>query len=234
MNHSNENCQFKYGHHCDSLFSQSVSLRMRKRGAFIVVEGIDFSGKTTLACALTDELNVSGIPTSYYHCPGSGEVTKELIGQFLDRKVDMSPETSQHLFVANRWEVNNKVIGDLRAGKCVVVDRYTLSGLVYSAMSDEWTKAMEKGLSVPDLTLYMDITVREAIKRRNAGSKTIQKYDSAAQLQQVLDRYDVALHNMDAVINLSADGPVSDLIKQAKHWVTTTMRRVENTDIKVY
>lgn len=207
---------------------------MRKRGAFIVLEGIDNSGKTTLACSLFDELNASGIPTSYYHCPGSGQVTKQLIGQFLDRKVDMSPEVSQHIFVANRWEVNNKVVQDLRAGKCVIVDRYTLSGLVYSGMSNEWTKAMEKGLSVPDLTLYMEIPVEEALKRRNSADKTIQRYDGPAQLQQVSDRYAWALHNMPNVIDLCALNPLPDLVREAKRYVITTIHRVENTNIAVY
>lgn len=42
-----------------------------RRGAFIVIEGIDRSGKTTQSTKLVEALNKAGIPAVYMRFPGS-------------------------------------------------------------------------------------------------------------------------------------------------------------------
>ncbi|XP_020519402.1 thymidylate kinase-like [Amborella trichopoda] len=48
----------------------------------------------------------------------------------------------------------------LRAGTTLIVDRYSYSGVAFSAAKGldlEWSKAPEMGLLAPDLVVYLDI-----------------------------------------------------------------------------
>lgn len=57
----------------------------------------------------------------------------DLINAFLTNKQDFSDETIHLLFTLNRWESKQKMEALLMSGTTLIVDRYSYSGVAYSA-----------------------------------------------------------------------------------------------------
>jgi dTMP kinase len=103
----------------------------------------------------------------------------------------MNPRSEILLFQASRAQLVEEVIRPaLAAGSVVLCDRYADSTLAYQGYGHrvdlntlgEIVRFATGGLK-PDLTLFLDITVEEGLKRRNAGGDWNR-----------LDDYDVQFH----------------------------------------
>lgn len=81
------------------------------------------------------------------------------------------------LFSANRWEIASVIEEDINNGVTLIVDRYSYSGVVYTAakanpnLSLEWAWQPEIGLPQPDLCLFLRISPEEAAKRGGFGAE---------------------------------------------------------------
>lgn len=154
---------------------------------FIVIEGGDGVGKTTVAQEIVRELN--GIrPTIYVREPGSEHVSDDiraLIGFELTR-----PLTRQFLFQAARAQtVENVIRPALDEGQIVVCDRYIYSTLVYQSIEAElpehalatMNNISTRGLT-PDLVFLLDAPVdltldRIAKDERGSNADVLKVYD---------------------------------------------------------
>ena len=102
---------------------QGSADEMVNRGAFIVFEGCDRSGKSTQSLRLAAALESQGIPTKHLHFPGSAfprkitmwtfhtdcgldraTLTGRLINDYLKCSAEMDDRALHLLFSANRWE----------------------------------------------------------------------------------------------------------------------------------
>jgi dTMP kinase len=67
----------------------------------------------------------------------------------------------------------------LKAGTTVVVDRYSYSGVAFSAakegMDVDWCFAPEKGLPAPDAIIYLDLPIEKAMLRGQFGEERYEK-----------------------------------------------------------
>jgi dTMP kinase len=64
------------------------------------------------------------------------------------------------LFVLNRWEIKKEIEERLNKGQNVVLDRYSYSGIAYTAAKGievDWCIATEKGLPKPDFVYYLKV-----------------------------------------------------------------------------
>lgn len=111
-----------------------------------------------------------------------------MINSYLQGNIDQNDQAIHLLFSANRWEVVQTILQDLRAGYTVVVDRYSFSGAVYSAakhnpdLSLDWCWSPEIGLPQPDLVLFLDISSDDAAKRGGYGEE---RYEQEAMQSKV-------------------------------------------------
>jgi dTMP kinase len=146
-----------------------------KRALFITFEGGEGSGKSLQARALYRKLNRLSIPAILIHEPGStplGEKLSRLLKQ--RRNTVISPESELLLFNAARAElVNEIVLPSLKNGQIVVCDRYTDSTLAYQGYGRGLKLAIVQaandlatGKLKPELTLLLDIPVREGLERK--------------------------------------------------------------------
>ena len=91
-----------------SLFSLSLSMthRAARRGALIVLEGIDRSGKSTQARMLTEFLNSreSGV-AELLRFPERSTAIGRMIDGYLKQESEQDDRAIHLLFAANRWEV---------------------------------------------------------------------------------------------------------------------------------
>ena len=153
------------------------------KGKFIVIEGIDGSGKTTQINQLSKWLNESDlIPETNQLVitrePGGTELGKSIRSLLLDSSREKSPDsiTELLLYAADRAQHVNEIIRpSLNNGDWVISDRFTGSTLAYQGygrkldikLIKELENIATQGIS-PDITFLLDIPVEESIKRRES------------------------------------------------------------------
>lgn len=150
----------------------------RRRGIFVVLEGLDRCGKTTQAALLQQRLqqhNSSNTPAGAgvvaLRFPNRGTPVGVLIDQYLRSSSNLDDRSVHLLFSANRWEAADDICSILASGRSVVCDRYAHSGVAFSAakgvegMSTEWCQAPDRGLPAPDCVIFLDVSHEEAEKR---------------------------------------------------------------------
>ncbi|XP_020592001.1 thymidylate kinase isoform X2 [Phalaenopsis equestris] len=153
-------------------FEMYNSGHVTKRGALIVLEGLDRCGKTTQCGRLVSFLEGNGLPVEAWRFPDRNTDTGRMISSYLTNNSELDDQTIHLLFSANRWEKRSLMENKLRNGTTLVVDRYSYSGVSFSAakgLNVKWCKAPEKGLIAPDLVVFLDILPEEAARRGNYG-----------------------------------------------------------------
>jgi len=102
-------------------------------GAFIVVEGIDGSGKSTMVSHVANELRRRGRQVLRTREPGGTAISEQIRALLLDAKnVAMVPFTELFLYMASRAQLVDEVIRpSLAKGIDVVCDRYYYSTAAY-------------------------------------------------------------------------------------------------------
>eukprot|EP00944_MAST-04C_sp_MAST-4C-sp1_P015316 g15316.t1 len=150
-----------------------------QRGCFILFEGIDRCGKTTQCKRLVEFLKNQGKQVEFMRFPDRSTVIGQTINSYLTNGIDMDDHAIHLLFSANRWELSTKIKEKLDAGITLVVDRYAYSGVAFSAskksLSLEWCKTPDEGLLAPDIVLFMDLTVDQAMERGDFGNERYEK-----------------------------------------------------------
>ena len=99
-----------------------------RRGALIVFEGCDRSGKTTQVT----RLNSVGRPTVMRRFSDRTTSSGAIINSYLGCKKELEDHVVHLLFSANRWELRKEVIETLESGTSVCIDRYAYSGVAFS------------------------------------------------------------------------------------------------------
>ena len=107
-----------------------------KRAPFVVVEGIDSSGKTTHVEAIANALTHLHYSVKVITFPNN--LTP--LGRFLKHLLQTGSHLecwTQHLtFSLHRWEMVGLIQESLIAGTAVICERYAWSGVVYSYVSN--------------------------------------------------------------------------------------------------
>lgn len=192
-------------------------------GVFIVIEGVDGSGKTTLARVLAEVIAASGLPTCSTAEPSTGPVGA-LIRRFLRREVDLAPDVVARLFAADRADHVHRVIGPAVArGDVVVCDRYVTSSLVYhDEVSPVFVTRLNEDFPAPDLELFLDVAPEVAEARLRARG-SLDRFDAG-----LVDRVKRYRHFRPvAAVVLDASLPARDV---AAHALVEVCRRVPLID----
>jgi dTMP kinase len=127
----------------------SVVAQIAKRGAFILLEGCDRSGKSTQCARLVERLVQAGVPVRALRFPERTTEIGKMINSYLTCTAELDDRAVHLLFSANRWEQRGHIMQLLEQGTTIVCDRYTFSGVAFSAskpgMDIEWCKAPDAG-----------------------------------------------------------------------------------------
>lgn len=147
---------------------------MVSRGALIVLEGCDRVGKTTQCKNVVETLRKSGHKAVYMNFPNRATASGKLIDGYLTQSKDFTDQGIHLLFSFNRWEAQSEMEKELLNGTTLIVDRYSYSGVAFSAakgLDVEWCKKPEMGLIKPDLVLYLTLSPEELAKRGGFGEE---------------------------------------------------------------
>lgn len=117
-------------------------------GHFIVFEGPDGTGKSTVANKVAGLLKQDGFDVLRTCDPGDTKIGQRIREILLDKKNDdMSPATEILLYCAARAQMAKQIIKPaLDEGKIIICDRYTLSTFVYQVITGDWTEEQVRWL----------------------------------------------------------------------------------------
>jgi dTMP kinase len=186
---------------------------MGKRGAFICIEGIDASGKTTQAKILVRTLRRRGVDAVYTTEPSKGKVGRFIRRHVLDRVKRVPIILEALLFAADRVDhLENEVNPALEKGKIVVCDRYVYSTLAYqgaAGLNVDWIQKINQFARIPDLAILLDVSP-EIVLRRLRRKKTVM--ETNANLQKVRGVY-LKMVREGKMITLQGDKPIKEVAK---------------------
>ena len=156
---------------------------------FITFEGPDGSGKTTQARLLADHLRQEGFDVVLSREPGGTEIGDQIRTVLHDpNNAAMDARAEILLYSASRAQhVAQRIRPALAAGKILVSDRFADSTLAYQGYGRGLDLTMLRTITAfatgglnPDLTLLIDITAQEGLRRRQTGGDEWNRLDAEA------------------------------------------------------
>ncbi|MEO8140388.1 MAG: dTMP kinase [Gemmatimonadota bacterium] len=157
------------------------------RGFFLVLEGPEGAGKSTLAAALATRLREAGLDPALVREPGGTPVAERIRAVLLDPAHPMEPVSELFLFLAARADLVARVIRPaLAAGRLVIADRFQLSTEAYQCggrgldleLFRAANRAATGGLQ-PDLTLVLDLPTEVGFARIRGGGQRLERIEQA-------------------------------------------------------
>jgi dTMP kinase len=158
------------------------------QGKFITFEGIDGSGKSTQLRMLASDLRLRSIDVLATREPGGTPLGQHLREAFLETEEVVSPLAELLLFAADRAQhVELMIKPALAEGRIVISDRFADATYAYQGAGrgfpeetvNEVIALATTGLK-PDLTIFFDLSIENAIRRMSARL-------DAGQLQNRMD-----------------------------------------------
>ncbi|HKC48161.1 MAG TPA: dTMP kinase [Gemmatimonadales bacterium] len=174
-------------------------------GAFIVLEGPEGAGKSTLVRALGARLLAEGFQALSVREPGGTPVAEAARKVALKSRHEMTARAELFLILAARADLVERVIRPaLEAGQVVLADRFDLSTKAYQVAgrglpADDVDAALRlaTGGLVPDLTLVLDLPVEAGRERQRRARKVKDRFE----------REDDAFHERVRAAYAAASGP---------------------------
>lgn len=150
---------------------------MAAAGKLIVLEGIDGSGKTTLARRLVEELSALGREVVATKEPMDGPDGRRIRGLTASERAAMSPSEELALFVNDRRvHVRDVVRPALARGATVIQDRSYFSTIAYQGERGiDRAHILEQHRSIavrPDILFVVDVPVEVGLARIQAGRRS--------------------------------------------------------------
>ena len=169
--------------------SANAETNAPRRGRLVTFEGPEGGGKTTQARFLAEALREAGLSVLTTREPG-GTATGEIVRKMLQN--DLAGEApcdaaEALLFCASRAQLCQNVIAPaLERGEWVILDRFTDSTLAYQGYGRGFPvdtlrtlNAFATGTVRPDLTILLDIPVRDGLARAFTRSGSKDRIESA-------------------------------------------------------
>ena len=158
---------------------------------FIVLEGVDGSGKSTQIAKLREMFAQKGIESEYLHFPRfDAPYFGDMIARFLRGELgsieQVDPYVVALLYAGDRKDAATMIRQWLAEGKVVICDRYVYSNVGYQCakLSDEaareelrkWILGLEyeyNAIPKPDVSLFLDVpfafTERKLLQEQREG-----------------------------------------------------------------
>lgn len=204
-----------------------------RRGAFICLEGIDHSGKTTQSEIIYKHLTKLGIKSKIIRFPDRNTPTGLILDAYLKNSIEIDDHVVHLIYSANRWEKMVELRDELLKGTTLIVDRYSYSGVAYSFAKGydiEWCKSSDNGIINPDLVIYLQIPTELSMLR--GTNKQKERYEKADFLTKVKSVYENRLReNSWKIIDASVD--IDTTFLQIIPVVMDTINGVKNHEIGI-
>lgn len=207
---------------------------MGKDSLFIVIEGLDGSGKSSASAALKAHLEntLAGKVIRTYE-PQNESCGGDYIRDVLEKRItQFDPFVLALAYAANRLDHNSRIIQPWLAKKeqhVVICDRYYLSSLVYNSADDfsfDEVMLLNRKAKKPDIIFFLNVSAEVCRQRMNKRNEPLElfetkldtyraKYLSAIKyLQQEKDHTVVEING-----NQTLEKVVGDIVKGVDEYV---------------
>lgn len=153
----------------------------KRRGRFIVIEGVDGSGKTVQFKLLKRRFNKAGVKVWIFDFPQYGSQSTYFIKQYLNGKYgnwqEVGPYRASAFYAMDRYDVGLKIKKALNRGELVLSNRYVASNLGHQGAKIKSKTARRRfykwiynfeyeimGIPKPDVSIILRVPARVAFK----------------------------------------------------------------------
>ena len=195
-----------------------------KKSLFIVIEGLDGSGKTTVAKRLIEEAkqDFAG-KIKFTYEPNDPSAGGQFIRDILTKKItQFHPRVLAYAFAANRLDHNYRLINPwLENDKHIVVsDRYYLSSLVYQTAEDfpfERVMELNELARKPDLIFFVNVTNETCYQRLNKRNQPRELFEG--RFDETREKFLNAINFLrttrdENIIEVDGNGTVEETLAQ--------------------
>jgi len=188
----------------------------KSKGQFIVVEGLDGSGKSTQIKYLADRLRTKGLRVYETFEPTDSPIGS-LIHQIMTGRIRSDHRSIAALFAADRIDhLLNEINGIYKKildGIVVFSDRYYFSSYAYHGVHVpmEWVinvNSLSAGILKPDVNIFIDVPPEKCLARLNKERWHLELYEKRENMHKVREKYFEAfevLKDQEKVVTISGD-----------------------------
>lgn len=198
---------------------------MKSEGVFIVLEGIDGSGKSTQIRYLQGRLRQHGMDPLLIREPGGTPASEHIRHILLDRPLTMEPVTELLLYEAARSELTRTVIRPaLSERRVVLADRFAMASVAYQgygrglnlALVEQLNKIATDGVE-PSITIILDVPVEVAFSRKRRAFDRLERAGREFH-ERVRQGYRQLAQQTPNSVLLDGTTPATEIIEQI--WTT--------------
>jgi dTMP kinase len=190
-------------------------------GCFIVLEGVDGSGKSTQARLLAEWLQGQGVPTVLTYEPGGTPLGVQLRGMLLNSPVACAPRAELLMMLAARAQHVAEVIRPaLHEGQVVISDRFSLSSLAYQGCGRgipleeiRVADAVARDGVQPDATLLIDLSLDDALARIGERQDRFEG-EGRVFLQRIVEGYRRLASGDPSIVRIEGAAPLATVQAQ--------------------
>ncbi|MDD2753074.1 MAG: dTMP kinase [Candidatus Portnoybacteria bacterium] len=163
-------------------------------GRFIVLEGLNGSGKSEQARRLKKHFAERGLPVFLTKEPTQRTGAGKKIKDILEGREQAAPLKLQELFAQDRSEhLEEEVIPMLREGKIVVSDRYAFSSVAFGSIDVPLRKllSLNDDFLCPDKVVLLRVDPEECLRRINGRGTNIRIFEKLEKMRKVAANYEM-------------------------------------------
>lgn len=190
---------------------------------FIVFEGTEGVGKSTLVNKLKNHIEQCGIPVKSTREPG-GTVLAERIRQILIEPTDeaVDPETELLLFFASRKQniIHNIIPALEHKGAVLISDRFVFSSAAYQVYGrgvslEKFNVLVDHFVGVkPDIVFWLDAPVEVGMDRAKNTRQSLDRFEmeKLSFFQKIRHGFgELQRQNPDLIIRIDATQPIDQI-----------------------
>lgn len=199
-----------------------------KKGLFIVFEGGEGSGKSTILDKIYNWLQEENLDCIKTREPGGIKISEQIRSVILDSKnTEMDGRTEALLYAAaRRQHLVEKVIPALKEGKIVLCDRFLDSSLAYQGFArglgiDEIYEINKFAIedNFPDISIFFDLEPRIGLERINKNKdREVNRLDleEIEFHNKVREGYTMLLRKNNNMVRIDASKSINEVFEDVK------------------
>ncbi len=157
------------------------------KGHYIVVEGIDGSGKTSICSKISTSLIQRGYKILQISEPSHSEIGLLLRNQM--KNLHINQTSLALLYAADSYDIQERIKDHY---DFIISDRNYLSTVAYQMIDvdKEWLLMLHRFLKQPDMVFYLNVTVEAAMERIKSRNNNIDFFETSESLLKIKSNYE--------------------------------------------
>jgi len=165
-------------------------MKSKKEPPYIVFEGVNGCGKTTLAAALVAEMRDRGLPVAHLAMPGPISRAGQLILDVFNERVSFTSEAMLWLFAAELADLTPQITAMRNDGVMIVGDRHTMFSAFVYQMPIHGRVVVEAALRhvkpvAPTHVYVIDVPAHVALERQDKRHRARRPLYEPAEVEKV-------------------------------------------------